>query len=88
MRPNVFPDDPRFPIKSGPVRFAVGAPDGLTSNSWRLWTSKAGDIYLKWRDSMGETKMSLHASGRWRMGLTDEAVRARPGLVPAGRDRT
>lgn len=87
MRPNVFPGDPRFLIKSGPVRFAVGAPDGLTSNSWRLWTSKAGDIYLKCRDSMRETKVSLHASGRWRMGITDEAVRAKPGLVPAGRDR-
>ncbi len=87
VKPNVFPDDPMFPIRSGPVRFAVGAPDGLTSNSWRLWTSKAGDIYLKCRDSMAETKVSLHASGRWRIGLTDESVRARPGLVPAGGER-
>ena len=87
VNPNAFPSDPMFPIRSEPIRFAVGAPDGLTSNSWRLWTSKAGDIYLKCRDSMRETKVSLHASGRWRMGITDEAVRARPGLVPAGRDR-
>lgn len=31
--------------------------------------------------------MSLHASGEWRMGFTQEAVRKCPGLLPKGRNR-
>lgn len=74
-----------LPVKVPPVRFAVGPPDGLTSNSWRVWTSKIGDIYLKCRDSFKETKVSLHTSGRWRMGFTTEAVATSDKLL--GRDQ-
>lgn len=62
------------PIRRGPVRFAVGSPDGLTSNSWRMWTTKHGDIYVACRDNFKQAKVSLHASGRWRMGFTTEAL--------------
>ena len=31
-----------LPIRKGPVRFAVGSPEGLTSNSWTLWANGEG----------------------------------------------
>ena len=39
-----------------------------------MWTTKAGDAYLKCRDSMSEMKVSLHTSGRWRLAFTREAI--------------
>lgn len=75
-----------LPRTEGPVRFAVGPPDGLTSNSWRLWV-KNGDVYLKCRDNFTETKVSLHASGRWRMGFTTEAINKDPSLLRFGQNR-
>lgn len=75
------------PFRRGPIRFAVGPPDGITSNSWRVWTS-GSDVYLLCRDSFFRTvKVSLHASGRWRIGFTEEAVKADPTLVAPGADR-
>ena len=73
------PQGVMLPVKEPPVRFAVGpTKDGLTSNSWRMWTEKRGDVYdlyLKCRDNFREAKVSLHASGRWRMGFTEEAIK-------------
>jgi hypothetical protein len=31
--------------------------------------------------------VSLHASGRWRLGLTEESVKARPDILRPGQDR-
>lgn len=76
-----------LPFKKGPVRFAFGAPEDLTSNAWRVWVGGAGDVYLACRDNMRETKVSLHASGRWRMGFTSEAIEKRPDLLAEGQDR-
>jgi hypothetical protein len=70
-----------------PIRFAVGPPDGLTSNSWRFWTTSSGDAYLACRDNFQNMKVSLHASGRWRMAFTSEALAKNPALVPAGANR-
>jgi len=75
-----------LPVKRGPVRFAVGPPDGLTSNAWRIWTTKTGDVYIACRDNFKEAKVSLHASGRWRMGFTAEAV-AKNKLLPSDQNR-
>ena len=75
-----------LPIRHGPVRFAVGDPEGKTSNSWRVW-AEGDDVYLACRDNARETKASLHGSGRWRFGFTGEAALARPDLVPPGTDR-
>ena len=74
MKPNVTASQLGLPLLKGPVRFAVGPPDGLTSNAWKIWTGKAGDIYIACRDNFKEVKVSLHASGRWRMGFTAEAL--------------
>ena len=74
-------------MKKGPVRFAVGPPNGLTSNAWRIWTTKYGDIYIACRDNFKEAKVSLHASGRWRMGFTTEALVKNSSLLPSEKDR-
>jgi hypothetical protein len=76
-----------LPLTVGPVRFAVGSPDGLTSNSWRFWTTSSGDAYLACRDNFQNMKVSLHASGRWRMAFTSEALAENPALVPAEANR-
>lgn len=76
-----------LPLRQGPIRFAVGSPDGVSSNSWRLWVGREGDVYLACRDNFQNMKVSLHVSGRWRMAFTEEAVRKDPTLVSVGADR-
>lgn len=76
-----------IPVKKGSIRFAAGDPAGLTSNSWKVWTNKKGDVYLSCRDNFRETKVSLHASGRWRMGFTSQALSERPTLISDGENR-
>jgi len=76
-----------LPIRSGPVRFAVGPPNGLTSNAWRIWANKHGDVYLACRDNFTEAKVSLHASGRWRMGFTTEAITKNSDLLSDNQNR-
>jgi len=65
----------------------VLAADGCSSNSWRFWTAPAGDAYLACRDNFKEAKISLHTSGRWRMGWDEKAVAKNPRLVASGQDR-
>jgi len=76
-----------LPIKSGPIRIAVGPPDGLTSNAWRIWATKHGDVYIACRDNFNETKVSLHASGRWRMGFTTEAIAKNSKILQNNQNR-
>lgn len=76
-----------LPIRSGPVRFAVGPPNGLTSNAWRIWATKHGDVYITCRDNFTEAKVSLHASGRWRIGFTSEAIAKNPEILSSEQDR-
>lgn len=76
-----------LPFHTGPLRFAIGSPNGLTSNAWRVWTTKAGDVYVACRDNFKEAKVSLHTSGRWRMGFTTEAIAKNPKLLSCDQDR-
>jgi hypothetical protein len=87
MTSPIAPAAAGLPFRTGSIRFAVGAPDGLTSNSWKFWTERSGDAYLACRDNFQNMKVSLHASGRWRMAYTAEAVAENPALVPAGENR-
>ena len=77
----------QLPVRKGPLRFAIGNPAETTSNSWRMWTENLGDIYLLCCDNYREVKVSLHATGRWRMAITDAAVARNPRLVPPGTNR-
>lgn len=76
----------RLPLIETDVRFAVGDPTGLTSNSWRVWVDKSSEIYIACRDSFQEQKISLHSrrnwrgdEGNWRVGFTRESIEK--GLV-------
>lgn len=74
IHPNQLLETGQLPIRGNSVIFAVGSPQGVTSNSWKIWTSpKKGDIYVACRDNMVEAKISLHGSGRWRMAFTEES---------------
>ena len=81
------PPDTEFPLTTSPVRLAVGTPRGTSSNSWKVWV-RGEDTYVACRDNFREFKVSLHASGIWRLGLTEEFAKARPDmLLPQGNDR-
>jgi hypothetical protein len=74
-----------------PVRFAVLAPSGLSSNSWRAWVHNE-TVYVSCRDNFREVKVSLHPSpirgrGRWRVGFTTEAADKIGRLLPTGKNR-
>ncbi len=33
-----------LPITKGEVRFAVGHPEGMTSNSWKMWATGGHEV--------------------------------------------
>ncbi len=70
-----------------PLRFAVGTRGGLSSNTWRVFVTKKGDAYVRCKDNFTQLTLSLHVSGRWRVGFTQEAVASFPWLAPAGGNR-
>ena len=78
MPTTTSPHKPALPLRTGPVRFMVVAADGKSSNSWRFWTEGAGDAYVVCRDNFKEGKISLHASGRWRIAWDEKAVAKNP----------
>lgn len=84
---DLWPMSQHLPVSTSPVRFAIGEPHGMTSNSWRIWTNDKGDTYVACRDNFNNVKVSLHASGRWRMAFTSEAVAKEPNLVSANGNR-
>ena len=53
-----------IPLRQGPLRFAVYRQNGLTSNSWRVWIERQGDVYIACRDNFQGMKISLHKSGK------------------------
>lgn len=85
---NVWTNPPgtKLPLTRSPIRFAIGTPMGPSTNSWRVWV-QGRDIYVKCRDNFGEVKASLHASGNWRFGFTEEFSASIPYLLPDGQDR-
>jgi len=62
------------------IRFALGEASGLSSLSWRVWVSGA-DAYISCRDNYRVLKVSLHRSGRWRIGLTSAGADATAHFV-------
>jgi len=80
------PPGTSVPISRSPFRVAIGTPGGLSGNSWRIWTS-GQDTYIACRDNFREFKVSLHASGIWRVAFTTEALNQRPELELPDGDR-
>lgn len=87
MKPNITATQLGLPLLKGPIRFAIGPPDGFTSNSWKIWASKHGDVYIACRDNFNDVKVSLHTSGRWRMGFTNEAIDKDRRILPPDANR-
>lgn len=54
------------------LRFAVSDPVLGHSNTWRLWITRHGDIYLSVRSTAGIEKFSFHRSGICRHAFTKE----------------
>jgi hypothetical protein len=46
-----------------------------------VFVTKNGDAYVRCKDNFTQLKLSLHVSGRWRVGFTEEAVGFFPWLV-------
>lgn len=81
------------------LRFGVRRSDGCVSSVWRLWATKAGDVYLATRRMAAIEKYSFHKSMICRLAFTKEhgtpstmADRAaykwrRAPTTPAGSDR-
>ncbi len=86
--PVIQPKNPQVvPVLNGPVRFAVVNSEAVTSNSWRCWAEQKGDVYIACRDNFKECKVSLHASGSWQMGFTEEGYKKCSHLLPENRIR-
>jgi hypothetical protein len=51
-----------------------------------VWAN-SGQLYIACRDNFKEVKVSLHSTGRWRMGFTAQAIANRPDLVKANENR-
>jgi hypothetical protein len=60
-------------IAKDKMRFAVGKTDGFASGVWSAWNQKS-EFYVGARGALGNTKVSLHKSGKCRFGLTAEAL--------------
>jgi hypothetical protein len=65
-----------LPILNKPARFAVGDPNGLTSNSWIVKSHSVSGIYIACRDNFNEAKVSLHPKGKgdWRMAFVSKEI--------------
>ena len=68
------------------LRFRVIAADGRCSDVWRAWTN-GNDVYLAPRMKGGDFKISLHESGKWRLGFTEEYGKQMERLGTWGVDR-
>jgi hypothetical protein len=68
------------------LRFQVTAADGRCSDVWRAW-SDGNNVYLAPRFKGGEFKISLHESGKWRLGLTEQYAQLMGRLGTWGGDR-
>jgi hypothetical protein len=82
----VDPPDRTLPIRGQEVRFSVGFPTAMSTNSWKVEVRKH-DVYVYCRDNFREIKVSLHASGNWRLGFTATAIAKNPHILSPGQDR-
>lgn len=68
------------------LRFQVTAADGRCSDVSRAW-SDGNNVYLAPRMKGGEFKISLHESGKWRIGFTERYAALMRELGTWGADR-
>lgn len=81
-----------LPFRTPQIRFAIGDPNQLSTYSWRIWTQKeknkdVSSIYIMCRDIFKEVKVSLHPSGKWRIGFQTEAIKRNSSLIQPNENR-
>lgn len=70
------------------IRFAVGTPKGPQSAIWTVFgTGNSSDVYVACRPQAKDIKVSLHESGRWRIGRTPSYARQRASAGMGPEDR-
>lgn len=62
-----------FPLDEGPINFSVLFYRGL-SERWGVRIRGKGDAYIYRRDAKDAEKVSLHASGKHHISVTDETA--------------
>lgn len=67
-------------------RITEGPNKGLGGGSWRVW-SHGDDVYVAGAALANIVKVSLHASGRWRVAYTVEHMASDDPLWPRDADR-
>jgi len=68
------PPPPQVVSPGGAIRFAVGDPTGLRSQTWSVVANKStDDVYLGLRVRMHDVKLTLHPN-KWRMAFTEQAA--------------
>ncbi len=63
----------------------MGTPVGPRSSTWRVWAGGDGSVFVAQRRLTNELKVSLHASGDWRIEFIDRRTAHRIGAP--GEDR-
>jgi hypothetical protein len=62
--------------KDPTIRFAVGTPLGQRAETWRCWAPrKKNDVYVGPRSIAAAYHLSLHESGEWHVGLSEQFKR-------------
>lgn len=62
------------------LRFGISDGAGNRAATWKLWahdSAKRSEVYLACRALGGELKASLHASGEWHVGYSQETFEAK-----------
>lgn len=68
--------DIRFPLTGGRINFSVLRPDASVSHRWGVSVGKKGDAYIYCRDIKGAEKVSLHASGKQHISISEQTANA------------
>jgi hypothetical protein len=72
----IQPPDPIIDPSDLTMRFAVGDPESRRSTTWSVVPQRnSGDVFIGARSQMGDTKLSLHRSGTWRLAFTKQSGR-------------
>src|SRR5689334_10950582 len=62
-------------MKTKCIRFGISDGKGRRAATWKLFSpKKKSDIYLSCRELRGALKASMHESGSWHFGYTNEAA--------------
>lgn len=68
--------DVRFPLTQSPINFSVLRSDARVSHRWGVSVGPKGDAYIYCRDVKSAEKVSLHASGKQHISISEQTASA------------